>query len=275
MAVYQVVVTSDEGAFVTDVTEEGAEWAVVVERQAQGTDSAAWYFHADGHVHGNAQIRVDRALQGLNLGAGFASLVLEQVNGVTSVVPQQVVGPGTGLTLGVGVGTTEEVGLNVHLLDVQFASLDLVVNPLVRRVETTGLTRHGHQTGALLYFNQLAGIFDVVGHRDFNHHVLASFQTLDGLGGVHGGWGSQQNAVYVVASQGFGQVGAVVWNATLFSNLLDHVRTGTNNGYHFCAFNVGYSIQVFLAESARSASNTKSHYSSPDRSLGTLQVPSE
>jgi len=50
---------------------------------------------------------------------------------VGRVVPQEVVGPRARLAGRVDVGAAEEVGLNVHLLDLQFAGLDLVVDPLV------------------------------------------------------------------------------------------------------------------------------------------------
>jgi hypothetical protein len=44
---------------------------------------------------------------------------------------QQMVGPVTRLAHGIEVAVTEEIGLHVHLLHFQLASLDLVVDPLV------------------------------------------------------------------------------------------------------------------------------------------------
>ena len=55
---------------------------------------------------------------------GLAGLVREQVHGVGGVVPEQVIGPAARLAQRVHVGAPEEVGLHVHLLDVQLAGLD-------------------------------------------------------------------------------------------------------------------------------------------------------
>ena len=61
----------------------------------------------------------------------LARLVVEQVDRVRRVVPQQVVGPAARLAQGVHVRAAEEVGLHVHLLDRQLAGDDLVVDVLV------------------------------------------------------------------------------------------------------------------------------------------------
>jgi hypothetical protein len=66
-------------------------------------------------------VRVDRALHGVGLHDGAAGLVGEQVHRVRGVVPQQVVGPAARLAQRVHVGAAEEVGLHVHLLDVELA----------------------------------------------------------------------------------------------------------------------------------------------------------
>ena len=55
---------------------------------------------------------------------GLPRLVGEQVDGVRGVVPQQVVGPAARLAERVHVGAAEEVGLHVHLLDVELAGDD-------------------------------------------------------------------------------------------------------------------------------------------------------
>ena len=49
-------------------------------------------------------------------------LVLEEVDGVCRVVPQQVVRPGARLAERVHVAAAEEIGLHVHLLDAQLAA---------------------------------------------------------------------------------------------------------------------------------------------------------
>ena len=71
------------------------------------------------------------AFNAIDLYNGFATLVGEEVNRMGSVVPQQVIGPAAGLSLGIDILATEEIGLHIHLLDIQFTGLDLVMYPLV------------------------------------------------------------------------------------------------------------------------------------------------
>ena len=74
---------------------------------------------------------MDRALHGVGDLRLLAGLVLEQVDRVRGVVPEQVVGPAARLPGRVHVGAAEEVGLHVHLLDGQLARDDAVAHPLV------------------------------------------------------------------------------------------------------------------------------------------------
>src|SRR5688500_11822572 len=52
----EVVVARDVGAGVADVAEEGAERAVVVERQAERADRAGLALELDRHVHRDAEL---------------------------------------------------------------------------------------------------------------------------------------------------------------------------------------------------------------------------
>ena len=72
-----------------------------------------------------------RALDAVGLHDLAAGLVCEQIDRVRRVVPQQVVGPGARLADRIDVLAAEEIGLHIHLLDVQLAGDDLVVYPLV------------------------------------------------------------------------------------------------------------------------------------------------
>ena len=110
----------------------------------------------DGHVHRDAELGVDRPLDGVGDLDVLAGLVLEQVDGVRGVVPEQVVGPAAGLAERVHVRAAEEVGLHVHLLDGQLARADPAVDPLVRRVEPAGVPDHADQAGLLLHLVDLA-----------------------------------------------------------------------------------------------------------------------
>src|SRR3546814_12776165 len=74
-------------------------------------------------------------------------LIGEQVHRVRGMMPQQMVGPGSRLPLGVDVLASEEIRLDVHLLEVELASADLALELLVRRVEPAGGDRNGAVEG--------------------------------------------------------------------------------------------------------------------------------
>ena len=123
--------------------------------------------------------------------ADFARLVLEQVHGVTGVMPQQMIGPTTRLAQRIGVGPAEEIGLHVHLLNLQLAGLDALMNPLVAGIEAPGVAAHADDARLLLHLQQPFGVGQVVGNRDFDHHVLARAHALLGLLRVHLGRASR------------------------------------------------------------------------------------
>jgi hypothetical protein len=63
-----------------------------------------------------------------------------------------VIGPAARLARRINVGAAQEVGLNVHLLDFEFAFLDPFVNPLMTGIEPTDVSSHSHYAGFLLNF---------------------------------------------------------------------------------------------------------------------------
>src|SRR5690606_27123605 len=147
----------------------------------------------------------------------------EEVNSVASVVPQQVVGPAAHAASGVEVGAAEEVGLHVHLQHFQFASFDLLVNPLMAWVEAAGVTSHGNQLLALCSHFLLRsedgfGLVQSVGHPDFTLYVLACFQTLDGLRSVHLSSGSDDHCVYIEFLETLAEIGAPLFDAASFGS---------------------------------------------------------
>jgi hypothetical protein len=62
---------------------------------------------------------------------GVTSLVGEQIDRVRCMMPQQMIGPAARLAMRVHVGTTEEIGLHIHLLDIKFAGQGSLVHPLM------------------------------------------------------------------------------------------------------------------------------------------------
>ena len=73
---------------------------------------------------------MDRSLHGVAVGNGLAGLVLEQIDGVGGMVPQQVIGPAARLAGRVHVLSAEEISLHVHLLDFQLAFDDASCAPI-------------------------------------------------------------------------------------------------------------------------------------------------
>jgi hypothetical protein len=63
------------------------------------------------------------------------------------MVPEQVVGPAARLAGRIDVLSPEEIGLHVHLLDLQLALLDLLVDVLVARVEAAHVAAHRGDAG--------------------------------------------------------------------------------------------------------------------------------
>ena len=180
----EVVVAGDVRAGVADVAEEGAEWAVVVERQGQRADRAGCRTKLDRHVHRDPELGVDRPLQGVRLHDRRPGLVGEQVDGVSGVVPQEVVGPRPGLPQGIEVLSAEEVGLHVHLLQGELAGGDPAVHPLVARVEAPGVADHPDQAALLLDAQARLGVAQRVGQGDLHLHVLPRRQAGLRLFGV-------------------------------------------------------------------------------------------
>src|SRR5215475_16199555 len=140
LAVGEVVVERLVGAVVADVAEERAERAIVVERQRERQDRAGRHPGHDAHVHRDVELRMDRALHRVTIRDGLAALVLEQVDGVGGVMPKEMIGPAARIAGRVDVLSSEEIGLHVHLLDLELALLDLLMDVLVARIEATHVT---------------------------------------------------------------------------------------------------------------------------------------
>ncbi len=79
----------------------------------------------------------------------------------------------------------KKIRLHVHLLDLQLAGRDALVDPLVRRIEATRVADHADQAGLLLHLIDGLGIVPAVGERNLHLHVLAGLHALDRLLRVH------------------------------------------------------------------------------------------
>ena len=75
--------------------------------------------------------------------------------------------------------------MHVHLLDLEFATRDAFMDPLVRRIKATGVPYHADPARALLRLTYGLRIFPPIGERDLDLHVLARIEAFDRLRRVH------------------------------------------------------------------------------------------
>ena len=73
---------------------------------------------------------MQRPLQRVHDRRHLARLVVEQIDGVARVVPQQMIGPAARLAFEIDVLAAEEIRLHDELLELQLALLDSVVRPI-------------------------------------------------------------------------------------------------------------------------------------------------
>jgi hypothetical protein len=178
----------------------------------------------------------------------LARLPLEQVDGVAGVVPQQVVGPRPRLAGRVHVGAAEEVGLDVHLLDVQLAGLDAAVDPLVAGVEAAHVAGHGDHAGLLLEADQPLGVGRRVGDGDLDQHVFPRAHALLGLFGVDLGRAGDDDGLEAGLLQGLAEVGRPVRDVPLLGELLRAGRPAAGQRDDLDSGNVLQSLHVAGAE---------------------------
>ena len=191
-----------------------------------------------------------RALGGLGEDDFLAALVAEQIDAVGGVVPQQMIGPGARPAGGVDVFAAEKIGLDIHLLDRQFAGADFVMHPLVRRIEAPRMADHAGEPGLLLLFIDRFGIGPAIGERDFHLHMLARLHALDRLGGVHLGRRRQDYRFDAGLADGFRQVRGDVPNTVFVGNLLGLFQAPPDARHHLVAVDAGDAVKMFLAERA-------------------------
>jgi hypothetical protein len=185
LAVDEVVVPRNVGAVVADIAEKSALRTVVIERQRQRAGSTARYCHLDAHVHGDAELRMQRPLHGMDIARRLARLVLEQIDGVAGVMPEQMIGPASRLAFEIDVLAPEEESLHNQVLQLQLAGDDAVMYPLMRWIEAARVPRHRDQSGCLLRIGYALCVGQRIGDRNLDLDMLAGLQALHGLIGMH------------------------------------------------------------------------------------------
>src|SRR5690606_20143661 len=119
--VEEIVVARDVRAVVADVSEKRALRPFVVERERQRANRSRRRSQADAHVHRDAELPVMRPLECENFGGRLAGLMLEEIDRVAGVVPEQMVDPAPRLALEIDVLAAEEEGLDDEMLKLELA----------------------------------------------------------------------------------------------------------------------------------------------------------
>ena len=164
------------------------------------------------------------------------------------MVPEEMVGPGARLPERVHVGATEEIGLHVHLLDIELARGDLLVDELMARVEAAGVADHGHEPRLLLHRDNGFGVPETVCERDLDLYVLARRKALQRLRRMHLSRRGQDHGVEARQLQAVGEVGGDVADAIFDGGLFRLVEFAADQRDHLHAVDQLDAVEMFQAE---------------------------
>ena len=179
-------------------------------------------------------------------------LILEEIDRVAGVVPQEMVGPAARLARRVHVGAAEEIGLDIHLLNLDLAGLDLLVNILVARIEAADMAAHGDDAGLLLHAEDALAVGERVGHRNLDEHVLARAHRELGLVGVDLGRARDDRRLDARLPQTLGEIGGPMRNLPLLGEGLGAFAPAAGDGHDLGAGDVLQRLHVARAEGALS-----------------------
>src|SRR5437868_1450250 len=178
-------------------------------------------------------------------------------------MPQEVVRPASGLSCGIHIGPAEEKSLHDKVLQLEFARLDLLMNPLMTRIETTCVAAHGSQPCLFLNRKNPLGVGKRVCDRYLDLDVFAGAHAFDGLFGVYLRWRGENHGVKAWAREGFVEIRRPVRNAVFFGGGFGRLRGSAVDADDFGIFNPLKSIQVFFRERTL-ANHANPHEIPPD-----------
>ncbi len=187
-------------------------------------------------------------LHRMDIARNLTRLILEQVDGMAGVVPEQVIGPAARLALEIDVLAAEEKCLHHEMLQLELAGHDPVVNPLMRRIEPARMPGHGDQTACLLRLVDRRRVRQRIGDRNFDLDVLAGLQALNCLCRLHLGRRGDNCGVDAGLVERLGEVRRPVRNTVFPGNGLDGFGPAAGEADDLDAVDVLESIQVLLAK---------------------------
>ena len=118
------------------------------------------------------------------------------------------------------------------------------------RIEAAGVTDHRDEPGSLLHGEDRLGVLQTVGERNLHLDVLARFQALDRLRGVHLGRRRENDGVEAGQFQAVGEVGRHVSDAVFGRGLSRLVELAADERNHLDPVDQLDAVEMLEAEGA-------------------------
>ena len=202
---------------------------------------------------------MNRALNRIGFDHGAAALVGKQIHCVRCVMPQQMIRPAAGLAERIHVRAAKEVGLHIHLLNVEFASFDLLVHILMRRIEAPRVATHRHFSAGLGSLHHFLTFSIHITQRNFHLDMLACFKAGKRLRGMHLRGRAEDYGIEFFDFQGLRQIGGHMGDAIFGGHFLRLAQIATDQGDDFHIVNQFECIQMLDAESACAGESYVNH----------------
>jgi hypothetical protein len=208
-----------------------------------------------GHIHRNTELGVRWPLDRIGDCHLLAGLILEQIDRVRCVVPQQVIGPGSRLTQRVHVGTTKKVGLHIQLQQPDLTLHNLAMQILMRGIEASRMSNHAHQSGFLLQARHCLSIRPAICEGNLHLDVFAGAHALNRLLRMHLRRRTKNRSVNARLRQRFGKIGGGMGDAVFRGSSARRFNVATDNTDHFDPVNVPDRIEMLLTKRAGTSEN--------------------
>jgi hypothetical protein len=155
------------------------------------------------------------------------------------------------LAEGVRVRAAEEIRLHVHLLNLELALDDSLMNPLVRRIEAARVADHANESCFLLCLGDSLRVRQTVGERDLDLHVLACAQASDALRGMHLRRRAENHRIDVFARERLVEIRGDVLDAEFGGDAAGLLELATDERNDLDAIDLLQRLEVFDPECAR------------------------